>query len=202
MNDKFFLLPLEKRQRMINAAYRVFSQSNYKKAPMAEIADAGGISKALLFHYFTNKRDLYMFLWDNAMEQLHKASSEYQVTDTSDFFEMIHRSLLAKCSVLRFYPYLYLFSVNAYYEQEAQINAEIRNRFEAISRNSEDFIWQTVDTSGFRQDVDIKLLYQEILWASDGYIRQKLLSGRLDAGQMEKDFTRMIEQWKKVYLKN
>ncbi len=50
MNDKFFNLPLEKQQRIINAAYKVFSQSSYKKAPMSEIADEGGISKALLFH--------------------------------------------------------------------------------------------------------------------------------------------------------
>ena len=48
MNDKFFNLPLEKQQRIINAAYKVFSQSSYKKAPMSEIADEGGISKALL----------------------------------------------------------------------------------------------------------------------------------------------------------
>ncbi len=31
MNDKFFNLPLEKQQRIINAAYKVFSQSSYKK---------------------------------------------------------------------------------------------------------------------------------------------------------------------------
>ena len=56
MNDKFFSLPLDKQQRIINAAYKVFSQNNYKKAPMAEIASEGDISKALLFHYFTNKK--------------------------------------------------------------------------------------------------------------------------------------------------
>ncbi len=31
MNNKFFKLPLEKQQRIINAAYKVFSQSSYKK---------------------------------------------------------------------------------------------------------------------------------------------------------------------------
>jgi len=39
MNDKFFKLPLEKQQRIINAAYKVFSQNSYRKAPMSEIAD-------------------------------------------------------------------------------------------------------------------------------------------------------------------
>lgn len=33
MNEKFYRLPLEKQQRIINAGYRVFSQNSYKKAP-------------------------------------------------------------------------------------------------------------------------------------------------------------------------
>ena len=52
MNEKFFSLPAEKQQAIINAGYRVFSQNSYKKSPMNDIAEAAGISKALLFHYF------------------------------------------------------------------------------------------------------------------------------------------------------
>lgn len=49
MNPKFFQLPEEKQQQIINAAYKVFAGNSYKKAPMPEIADECGISKALLF---------------------------------------------------------------------------------------------------------------------------------------------------------
>ncbi len=87
MNDKFFNLPLEKQQRIINAAYKVFSQSSYKKAPMSEIADEGGISKSLLFHYFTNKKELYLHLWVNAIEMTRKAVREYKTLETNDFLK-------------------------------------------------------------------------------------------------------------------
>ena len=50
MNDKFFSLPAEKQQAILNAGYRVFSRNSYKNSPMSEIAGAAGISKALLFH--------------------------------------------------------------------------------------------------------------------------------------------------------
>lgn len=200
MNDKFFQLPFEKQRRIINAAYKVFSQNSYKKAPMSEIADEGGISKALLFHYFINKCELYMFLWNNSIEQIQKASSEYHVTEATEFFEMMYRSLLAKCSVIRFYPYLYQFAVNAYYEQEPQIKRNIQENYYLVSKNSENILWNTINVSELRQDIDVKLMYQEIIWTSDGYLRQMIFSGQLDADQMEKDFERMIEQWKKVYL--
>lgn len=38
MNEKFFSLPPEKQQRILNAGFRVFSQNSYKKSPMSEIA--------------------------------------------------------------------------------------------------------------------------------------------------------------------
>ena len=58
MNEKFFALPEEKQQAIINAGYRVFSRNSYKNSPMSEIAEAAGISKSLLFYYFHNKKEL------------------------------------------------------------------------------------------------------------------------------------------------
>lgn len=52
MNERFYTLPTEKQQAIINAGYRVFSQNSYKNSPMSEIAAEAGISKSLLFHYF------------------------------------------------------------------------------------------------------------------------------------------------------
>ena len=65
MNDKFYALPEEKRNRIINAGFRVFSQNSYRKSPMNEIAAEAGISKSLLFFYFKNKKEFFLFLWDS-----------------------------------------------------------------------------------------------------------------------------------------
>ena len=43
MNEKFFSLPEEKQQAIINAGYKVFSQNTYHNSPMREIAEAAGI---------------------------------------------------------------------------------------------------------------------------------------------------------------
>lgn len=52
-----------------------------------------------------------------------------------------------------------------------------------------------------RVDIDIRLLYREIIWMADGYLRQAVLTEEFDAERIEQDFVRMIEQWKRVYLK-
>lgn len=63
MNEGFFSLPADKQRKIINMGFQVFSQSTYKKAPVAEIASRAGISKALLFYHFKNKkRTLLIFV--------------------------------------------------------------------------------------------------------------------------------------------
>lgn len=201
MNERFYLLPAEKQRRIINAAYKVFAENSYKKAPMAEIAGAGHISKALLFHYFGSKKELYLYLWRSSLEATRRAMRENRVTETEDFFEMIRRSLAARCALMRTHPYLYLFSLKAYYEQEPDIKAMVQGSYQKELEHSGAVIWSKVELAGFRPDVDVRLLYQEILWISDGYIRQMLSAGAIDTFQMEEDFMRMIEQWRKAYLK-
>lgn len=200
MNERFFLLPAERQQRIINAAYEIFAAHDYKKAPMSEIAGAGNISKALLFHYFGSKRELYLYLWNHSIAAVRASMREFHVLETNRFFELIRRSLLAKCSLLQAYPHLYLFSLRAYYEREPEIRAAIHASFQSLNDFSEEIIWRVVDRSELRQGIDVKLLYQEIVWISDGYIRQKLSCGTLDPIQMKTDFMRMIEQWETVYL--
>lgn len=68
MNEKFYALPEEKQSQILNAAYKVFAMNQYKKAPTSEIAVEAGISKSLLFHYFHNKLELYLFLWKHAAD--------------------------------------------------------------------------------------------------------------------------------------
>lgn len=63
MNDKFYLLEEEKQLKIINAAMEVFGKNEYKKASTDLIAAKAGISKGLLFYYFHNKKELYMFIY-------------------------------------------------------------------------------------------------------------------------------------------
>lgn len=115
MNKKFFELPLEKQERIIKAAYMVFAHDNYKNASMSRIADAGGISKSLLFHYFQNKKDLYLYLWENINRISNEIELKYYYKETSDFFEAMTQKVLARCEFMRTAPDEYLFSLQALY---------------------------------------------------------------------------------------
>ena len=38
-------------------------------------------------------------------------------------------------------------------------------------------------------------------WATEGYLWEKQLSGRIDVDEMVRDFTEMIDFWQQIYQK-
>lgn len=55
--EAFANLPSEKRQRILDAAISCFGATGYRKTSMQDVAEAAGISKAMVFHYFDTKKN-------------------------------------------------------------------------------------------------------------------------------------------------
>lgn len=200
MNKKFFDLPVEKQERILNAAYEVFAHSSYKDVSMSRIADAGNISKSLLFHYFRNKQELYMYLWE-MVSRIALDMEAKQYKKTSDFFEIISQKILARCEFMRMEPAKYLFSLRALFEENPEIREAIGKAYKKTYENGANEMLEPVDTSSFRPGVDVRMLSEEI----DGYLLGCLWHmfsvGKLEPDRLEEDFLKRIEQWKAAYLK-
>ena len=137
MNDRFFALPPERRQAILAAAYRVFAGADYEHASMAAIAQEARVSKSLLFHYFANKRELYLYLWTSAAELTGEAIRAERAYETRNLFEILRRTTRAKCSLMRRYPYLNAFATRAYYETNPQVSTDIRESVSAYADSGE-----------------------------------------------------------------
>jgi Transcriptional regulator len=201
MKEGFFSLPTEKQRKIINMGFQVFSQSTYKKAPVAEIASKAGISKSLLFYHFKNKKELYIFLWNKSIELTSNAMKEQDVLGTNNYFEMLRRSLIGKCNLLREYPYVSEFSLKAYYEENMEVKKEIQDSFQQINLESEKKAFEVIDIGMFRDDIDIHQMYQEMVWASDGYLHMAFMQGDINVDKLKLDFEKLILMWEKVYRK-
>jgi AcrR family transcriptional regulator len=60
----------ERRNAIIEAALRVFSEGSYAGATTAEIAREAGVSEPLLYRHFSSKRDLYFACLDEAWRRI------------------------------------------------------------------------------------------------------------------------------------
>ncbi|MGN6149540.1 MAG: TetR/AcrR family transcriptional regulator [Rhizomicrobium sp.] len=66
----------ETRERILAAAYRLFSEKGYTDAAMADIADAADIHVATLFTHFKSKKELSGALADEAIAELENLVAE------------------------------------------------------------------------------------------------------------------------------
>ena len=201
MNEKFFSLPEEKQQAIINAGYRVFSQNSYKKSPVSEIADAAGISKSLLFYYFKNKKELYLFLWETCAEMTVRELTESGCYEQCDLFESMYRGLKAKVRLMRRNPDIGPFVIKAFYEKDPEVCEEIQKSFAHYAAFRENVKLMNFDPAQFIPGIDLKMMYLDMYWASEGYLWEKLQRGNLDADEMERDFLELLAFWKKIYLR-
>ena len=201
MNERFFSLPAEKQQAIINAGYRVFSQNSYKNSPMSEIAGAAGISKSLLFHYFRNKKELYLFLWDNCAETTIEFLTRYGCYGQTDLFESMERGMRAKMEIIRLYPDMGSFVIKAFYEKDAEICAAIQESYHRYFNLKADRTRLNFDPAQFRPGLDVAMMYREMYWAAEGYLWEMVQRGDVNIDQMEKDFGKLMAFWKSVYLR-
>ena len=115
MGEKFEGLSKEKRQRIINAGFEVFSQNDYRRASTDVIAARAGISKGLLFYYFRNKKSLYLYLFDYLKKMLIKLVVDKKFMEITDFFELLEYSTQKKMENWQKHPYLLDFAMRTYF---------------------------------------------------------------------------------------
>ncbi|MCI8513747.1 MAG: TetR/AcrR family transcriptional regulator [Lachnospiraceae bacterium] len=200
MNEKFYKLPAEKQRRILNAGYRVFSRNNYRKSPMSEIAGEAGISKSLLFHYFYNKKELYLFLWEEAARISVRHLAEYGCYVPGDLFEMMERGMRAKLELIREYPDMSFFVIKAYYEREPEISEEIQKSYRNFVSFRAEGILKELDPAGFIPGIDLGMMYKEMLLASEGYVWKLIQRGEpLDVDELERGFSELMAFWKQIY---
>lgn len=201
MNEKFYALPKEKQDRIINAGFRVFSKNSYRKSPVNEIALEAGISKSLLFFYFKNKKELYLFLWAKVEEITLETLKKHQSKKASDIFTSMYESLVIKTEILKTYPDIMKFAFKVYYEDDPEVKDDVRKRVEPYMTMSRNRTMPALNPADFRDDIDLKKMYRHIWLTSEGYIWQIMRSGNIDAEQVVRDCKEMTDFWKSVFLK-
>ncbi|MCR5802940.1 MAG: TetR/AcrR family transcriptional regulator [Clostridia bacterium] len=201
MNEKFYALPKEKQDRIINAGYKVFAKNSYKKSPVNEIALEADISKALLFFYFKNKKELYLFLLKTAEETTSKVLMESGAYNGDDIFDIMYKGLITKTKLMKQYPNMSKFSIKAYYEKDPDVAKEVLKIIAPYKKVETYNALPPLDPSKFKDGLDLGMMYQDMFLASEGYLWRLEQSDKIDVDKIVKDYEKIIDFWKSIYLK-
>lgn len=64
------LAPGARRAQLLELGRRLFLERPYDDLGMEEVAELGGVSKGLLYHYFPTKREFYMAVLNSAVDEM------------------------------------------------------------------------------------------------------------------------------------
>ena len=154
-----FDLDIQRRDALLNAALKEFVSCGYDNASTNVIARESGFSKALMFHYVKNKQELFLLTYDYFNELLDKV------------YERLRASYLIQIELLKRYPWILNFHKLDFETDSNEINAALAER----KRHKKTYeIFNMIDTSRFRPELNPEKCKQFILWANIGFTEQIL----------------------------
>jgi TetR/AcrR family transcriptional regulator len=173
MLSKFFNLEREKKERILNAATKEFAEKNYANASTNEIVRQAGISKGLLFHYFKNKKELYLFLYDYYLELMVNDLFANIDLDEPDIFTKYRSITLIKFELMKKHPEMFNFVRLAFEEDSPDIKIELEKRNKDILTSSYSKLASSIDVSKFKDGIDIQKAMNIIFWSLEAFGYQK-----------------------------
>jgi TetR/AcrR family transcriptional regulator len=201
--SKFFNLDSEKQDRIINAAIKEFAQKGYDSASTNEMVKEAGISKGLLFHYFKNKKQLFFFLFDYCYNLV--ADEFYKKVDLSerDVFKRIRQAVHIKMDLQTQYPDILTFIQEAFMQDSPEIKDEFEKKKQELNAVNIGIIYDGIDLSKFRDDVDVQKILKVISWTFEKMSDEELHKAKMVPGHKidyEKVFLE-AEEYFEIFIK-
>lgn len=202
--EKFFALPKEKQERIIEAGYQCFGKMGYKKASAQDIASVAGISKGMVFHYFGSKKRMYQFLIQSSYDEILASFQQGFDPTVTDFFDRILMMTACKIDCLKRHPSLLTFFGSLYTETDEEVMDVIRQIMDKAESFRGDALLSDLSTCKFKDSAYAELVWRLLINYGEGFAR-----GTMDVellGHWRDEFTACIQMlkqnlYKEEYLK-
>jgi TetR/AcrR family transcriptional regulator len=171
--SKFFNLDKEKQDRIINAAIKEFAQKGYDSASTNEIVKDAGISKGLLFHYFQNKKQLYLFLYEHMTAIFLEQILEKINWDEKDIFERYRQIASLKLELFLIYPEMVNFIKTIYMESSNDVKSDLEAKGKELFASSFTKLFSDIDLTKFKPGIDPNKAINIINWTLEGFAYQQ-----------------------------
>lgn len=201
MIHKFNSLAEDKRVNIINAALLSFAKNGYKKTSVHDISVRAGISKALVFHYFGSKKNLYLFLFDYCSSLIADAIDGKFDKDEKDYFKRLELLGDIQIVIAKKHPAMFAFLKSNNLETEEDFVDEIREINHKYVNIVSHILYADVDYSKFKDGVNPQMVFNIIEWCSEGYVYNSPKTKGLDVDSIFKEFDKYVALLKNSFYK-
>jgi TetR/AcrR family transcriptional regulator len=162
----------DRRTALITAAISEFATAGYLAASTNHIVEAAGVSKGLLFHYFGDKKGLYIEAVQACITEVMRRFDERLGPTSPDLFERLRQYTLAKWSLIEKDPMIFAFLQEAMTDPPAELRDALLASTAKITASTYQRLFQDIDTSAFRPGVTVEQAMCLLSWTFDGLGKQ------------------------------
>jgi TetR/AcrR family transcriptional regulator len=192
-------MPLQRynKAHILDACLAVFARHGYEKTSTVMLAEAAGISRALIFHHFKSKKELYLSLLDHWFEEARRLFDVDTLLASQDFFASRELLSLSKFALKKRHPDVYIVMKEAFFATPEEVKTEIRERLQAFTALRNDLWRQVFEQVVLKEGVDREQAF-ELLTLTMDYFDEKYLSSMTDESDLdEADARRFLEERKR-----
>ncbi|EGW39392.1 TetR/AcrR family transcriptional regulator [Desulfosporosinus sp. OT] len=154
MYSNFENLSEAKKKNILDACIHEFAEKGYEQASTNTIVKEAGISKGILFHYFKNKRGLFLYVVDYCFRTIVEAYNQYPLQETKDIFQRLSEVSVIKLKLTHENPEMSKIIVEALVNSQEDIRTEIDSKYRQLSNEYMSAFFQEIDYSKFRRGVN------------------------------------------------
>jgi AcrR family transcriptional regulator len=147
------------KEKIIQSAFQVFTKKGYQTTTMDDIAKEVGVSKAALYQYFKNKKELLneiVLSYHIMFREVIRAALERQDSDSQNLAEEVQGALLKKYRL----HHEMLFEVIAIAAHDEEIKQSLKSEYEKDTVLLKELLQKLLDSGKIATKIDAETLSQ------------------------------------------
>jgi TetR/AcrR family transcriptional regulator len=184
---------LYEKEEILDACFKVFVMCGYTNTTTAMLSEAAGVSKALLFHHFKSKKNIFINVLEHCYDKMSVEFQEEALSEFDDFFEAKGYSGLNKINYLRQNPDISKLLYEAYVATPDELKEDIykfiihiKDKYGSIEQTKNKLLKELFDEIPLREGIECEDAY-ELVNIVDGYFRNKITTELTDSGKIHDD---------------
>ncbi|MCE5270475.1 TetR/AcrR family transcriptional regulator [bacterium] len=156
-SETFEKLDSKKKARILQSALDCFSQHGYTKTSMDMIAEKAEIAKGALYRYFEGKKDLYLMLVDNLVNEIDQYVQKFlEEHRNHDAFSTLRDHLVSIYTLEGRFAVHNNVLCNVLYQEHLDFKGEVLAKFGRLSTYYTRLVLQRGIARGeIREDIDL-----------------------------------------------
>ncbi|TGE38534.1 TetR/AcrR family transcriptional regulator [Desulfosporosinus fructosivorans] len=163
MYSNFENLIEDKKQRILEACIQEFADKGYEKASTNAIIKNAKISKGILFHYFGNKKNLFLYIVEYCLQLLITGYKKYPLQNSKDIFDRLLELGMVKLQIYNTNPNISKVILQAFMNSPEELRAEIQDKYQQLANEFMPSIFKDIDSSKFRDSVNPEIALEVVM---------------------------------------